>query len=239
MAVRSQCVTSMHRRHGPDRRTLAIGLASAVGGLASAVGGLASAVGGMCVPRVIFAAGPPMILVDQPDALMDVPISIELAGFAPHQPVALTATQIFPSHSRWQARATFTADENGHIAVARQAPASGDYDGVAAMGLVWSAQRVVPATPPISGRLDFAALFDPAGRRRRQWRAVRADGPKTLRRSGRHAERPFAATELSASCSCRPARARIPRFWCSMVAEVASTSTPVPCSRRTAMRRST
>ena len=89
-----------------------------------------------------------MILVDQPDALMDVPISIELAGFAPHQPVALTATQIFPSHSRWQARATFTADENGHIAVARQAPASGDYEGVAAMGLVWSAQRVVPATPP-------------------------------------------------------------------------------------------
>ena len=81
------------------------------------------------------------------NALMDVPISIELAGFAPHQPVALTATQIFPSHSRWQARATFTADENGHIAVARQAPASGDYEGVAAMGLVWSAQRVVPATP--------------------------------------------------------------------------------------------
>jgi dienelactone hydrolase len=132
----------MHRRRGPDRLTLAIGLASAVGGLASAVGG-------MCVPRVTFAAGLPMIFVDQPDALMDVPISIELAGFAPHQPVALTATQIFPSHSRWQARATFTADENGHIAVARQAPASGDYDGVAAMGLVWSAQRVVPATPPI------------------------------------------------------------------------------------------
>jgi hypothetical protein len=81
-----------------------------------------------------------MILVDQPDALMDVPISIELSGFAPSQPVTLTTTQIFPSHSRWQARATFTVDENGRVSVARQAPASGDYEGVAAMGLLWSAR---------------------------------------------------------------------------------------------------
>jgi hypothetical protein len=90
-----------------------------------------------------------MILVDQPDALMDVPISIELSGFAPSQPVTLTTTQIFPSHSRWQARAAFTVDENGRVSVARQAPASGDYEGVAAMGLLWSAQRVAPPSPPI------------------------------------------------------------------------------------------
>jgi hypothetical protein len=46
-----------------------------------------------------------MIVVDQPDALMDVPVAIELREFTPHQAVTVTATQIFPSHSRWQAHA--------------------------------------------------------------------------------------------------------------------------------------
>jgi hypothetical protein len=48
-----------------------------------------------------------MIVVDQPDALMDVPVAVELKEFTPHQAVTVTATQIFPSNSRWQAHATF------------------------------------------------------------------------------------------------------------------------------------
>src|SRR5882724_11338149 len=55
----------------------------------------------------------PMIVVDQPDALMDVPVAIELREFT-----------------------------------ARQAPISGSYEGVAAMGLIWSAERVSPPSPP-------------------------------------------------------------------------------------------
>jgi hypothetical protein len=91
----------------------------------------------------------PMIVVDQLDGLMDVPIAIELRGFAPRQAIALTATQIFPSHSRWQARATFMSDDAGDVGVARQAPILGSYDGVAAMGLIWAAERVSPPSPPI------------------------------------------------------------------------------------------
>ena len=76
-----------------------------------------------------------MIVVDQPDALMDVPVAVELKEFTPRQAVTVTATQMFPSHSRWQAHATFMADESGAAGIARQAPISGSYEGAAAMGL--------------------------------------------------------------------------------------------------------
>ncbi len=89
-----------------------------------------------------------MIVVDQPDALMDVPIAIELREFTPRRAVTVTATQIFPSNSRWQAHATFMTDESGAVGIARQAPISGSYEGVAAMGLIWSAERVSPPSPP-------------------------------------------------------------------------------------------
>jgi hypothetical protein len=52
-----------------------------------------------------------MIVVDQPAALLDVPVAIELNGFAPRQPVTLTATQIYPIHSCLQAHATFMTDD--------------------------------------------------------------------------------------------------------------------------------
>jgi dienelactone hydrolase len=89
-----------------------------------------------------------MIVVDQPDALMDVPVAIELKEFTPRQAVTVTATQIFPSNSRWQAHATFMTDESGAVGIARQASISGSYEGAAAMGLIWSAERVSPSSPP-------------------------------------------------------------------------------------------
>jgi dienelactone hydrolase len=112
-------------------------------------------VGAIAAAATICAADPgmsersPMIVVDEVDALMDVPVVIELKGFAPRQAVTLTATQIFPSHSRWQAQATFMTDEEGNLNLARQAPLSGSYEGVAAMGLIWSAERIVPPSPPV------------------------------------------------------------------------------------------
>jgi dienelactone hydrolase len=75
---------------------------------------------------------------------MDVPLSIELLGFPPNQPVTVTAIQYYQTGSRWLAQATFLADNNGHIDTGRQAPISGDYEGVAEMGLIWSAQLVAP-----------------------------------------------------------------------------------------------
>src|SRR5207253_8918354 len=70
----------------------------------------------------------------------DVVVAIELRGFPARQPITITATQTYPNMSRWQGRATFTSDDDGRVYVARQAPISGTYDGVSAMGLIWSAE---------------------------------------------------------------------------------------------------
>jgi dienelactone hydrolase len=84
----------------------------------------------------------PVIVVDQPAALIDVPIKIELRGFPAGQPVTVTATIKFADASQWQSRGTFTTDAGGRVDLTRQAPISGTYESVAAMGLIWSAERL-------------------------------------------------------------------------------------------------
>ena len=88
----------------------------------------------------------PMIVVDQPDALIDQSIVIALRGFTPCRPVSMTATQTYAEALRWQSRATFVSDNNGQVHVTRQAPVSGTYEGIAPMGLFWSMDRV-PSEP--------------------------------------------------------------------------------------------
>src|SRR5436305_6881731 len=101
-------------------------------------------------PRARPALASPTIVVDQPVALIDAAIAIELRGFPARQRVTITAIQTFPSMSRWQARAAFVSDDDGCVYVTRQAPVSGTYDGVSAMGLIWSAERLPgeAKTPP-------------------------------------------------------------------------------------------
>jgi dienelactone hydrolase len=129
----------------------------------------------------------PMILVDHSDALMDVPLAIELKGFARHQAVTLTATQIFPSHSRWRAEASFMTDGEGNLGVAAQAPVSGSYQGAAAMGLIWSAERVSPPRPPFPGDWVLQPSFihlqavGPDGRRAELTITRRTAGPGVTR----------------------------------------------------------
>ena len=96
------------------------------------------------------AMASPVIVVDQPAPLFDTTVAIEVRGFPARQPVTITAIQTYPNMSRWQGRATFMSDDDGCVYVARQAPISGTYDGVSAMGLIWSAE-LLPGqtrTPP-------------------------------------------------------------------------------------------
>jgi dienelactone hydrolase len=79
-----------------------------------------------------------MIVVDQPDALIDQPIAIALRGFTPRRPVSVTATLTYAEATRWQSRATFISDDDGEVDVTRRAAVSGSYEGVAPMGLFWS-----------------------------------------------------------------------------------------------------
>lgn len=111
--------------------------------------GTAALAAATCGPLVHSALASPVIVIDQPVALIDAAVAIELRGFAPRQPVTIMALQTFPS-TRWRATATFMSDDEGCVYVARQAPVSGTYDGVSAMGLIWSAERLPGevSTPP-------------------------------------------------------------------------------------------
>jgi dienelactone hydrolase len=103
-----------------------------------------------CGPHMSAALASPMIVVDQPVPLIDATVAIELRGFPPREPVTVTALQTFP-RTRWRATATFMSDDDGCVYIARQAPVSGTYDGVSAMGLIWSAERLPgeAQTPPV------------------------------------------------------------------------------------------
>jgi dienelactone hydrolase len=129
-----------------------------------------------------------MILVDQPDALIDQPIAIALRGFTPRQPVSVTATLTYAEAIRWQSRATFISDDDGEVDVSRQAPVSGTYQGVAPMGLFWSMERVagepraVPRAAimqPLPIRLEAEGAH---GRRAGITIARRVAGPGVTRR---------------------------------------------------------
>jgi dienelactone hydrolase len=92
---------------------------------------------------------PATIIVDQQIAPIDSTVAIELRGLPPRRPVILTATETFPSGSRWQSRARFISDDSGRIDVTCQAPVSGSYDGVSPMGLFWSMERLPGEALPI------------------------------------------------------------------------------------------
>ena len=52
--------------------------------------GTGALVAAACGPHIRPALASPMIVVDQPDALVDAAIAIELRGFPPRQPVTVT-----------------------------------------------------------------------------------------------------------------------------------------------------
>ena len=84
----------------------------------------------------------PRIVVDQRVALYDAPLSIALEGFAPRTRVTVTATFQVAEATPWRSWAAFIADDGGRVAVTRQAPVAGTWEGVSPMGFFWSATPV-------------------------------------------------------------------------------------------------
>jgi hypothetical protein len=124
-----------------------------------------------------------MIVVDQPDALIDQLIVISLRGFAPLQPVSVTATQTYADATRWQSRATFISNDNGQVHLARQPPVSGAYEGVVPMGLFWSMERLASEARPLP---RDAVVLHPQARR-----GVRSNSSGRTGRWARGRERLF------------------------------------------------
>jgi dienelactone hydrolase len=70
--------------------------------------------------------------------LLDEPVRIRVRGAAPGQAVTIHAALRDAAGRDWTSGATFVVDASGAVDVAQQAPTSGSYDGVDAMGLCWS-----------------------------------------------------------------------------------------------------
>jgi dienelactone hydrolase len=72
-----------------------------------------------------------------PDALLDAPFALRIEGLEPGAPIRVS---VRAESLKAQAVAEFIADGAGSVDVAAHAPYAGDYEGVDAAGLLWSAR---------------------------------------------------------------------------------------------------
>jgi len=81
--------------------------------------------------KITLTATPATVLVDRP-------VSIQVSGLKPSEPITLDASMESFQGTIWRSSAAFVADSNGVVNVMRTAPRYGSYSGVHAMGLIWS-----------------------------------------------------------------------------------------------------
>ncbi|MSQ37243.1 MAG: hypothetical protein EXR61_02875 [Chloroflexi bacterium] len=82
---------------------------------------------------------PPLHLDVSPAfGLVDVPLRIHGSGVGPKGIVRVSARLLGDDGATWSSEATFSADLDGNLDLAAQAPVAGSYEGVESMGLVWS-----------------------------------------------------------------------------------------------------
>lgn len=104
----------------------------------------------MASPTDCSARSDPRIEVDCPDAGIDVPLRIVLAGFAADRLVTVTATWPFLNGTTWQSCARFVTDASGRVDISTSAPESGSYSEVSAMGLFWSMTQHCGEPAPVA-----------------------------------------------------------------------------------------
>ncbi|GAA0928873.1 acyl-CoA thioesterase/bile acid-CoA:amino acid N-acyltransferase family protein [Virgisporangium aurantiacum] len=72
------------------------------------------------------------------DPNLDTALRIRVVGLPPGERVTVRAAQRDLRGARWRSTTAFTADRDGTVDLARDAPVEGSYDGVDPMGLIWS-----------------------------------------------------------------------------------------------------
>ena len=99
---------------------------------------------------VVFVAGcggsgtraaPALIRVTPASGLYDASRSIVVSHLAPGEVVSISASTPRPS-GLWSASATYKANGAGVVDLTHDAPQSGSYRGVSAMGLFWSEHHI-------------------------------------------------------------------------------------------------
>jgi dienelactone hydrolase len=74
---------------------------------------------------------PPRVSVDEVAV-------IKASGLEPNERATIRARLLDGAEQAWASKAEFVADEHGVVDVSKQAPASGSYKSISAMGLIWS-----------------------------------------------------------------------------------------------------
>jgi dienelactone hydrolase len=110
-------------------------------------------VAGLAVALAIVAAGcggegGPEVSVEPNTSAPDEPLRIAVRELEPRTLATLRLASTDAAGVRWSAAATFRVGTDGTVDVRRTAPMSGSYEGVAAMGLVWSMQPTRFAQTP-------------------------------------------------------------------------------------------
>jgi dienelactone hydrolase/RimJ/RimL family protein N-acetyltransferase len=89
----------------------------------------------------------PKIEVSKQYALIDERIEISISNLAAQETITLEALCRDKDNNTWTSHATFEADSNGIVTLAKQAPISGTYSGIDPMGLFWSMASPNKETP--------------------------------------------------------------------------------------------
>src|SRR5262245_19213176 len=89
-------------------------------------------------------AGSLRVEVSPTRAPVDEPVAIHIGGAEPGEMVTVRAEMLDHLSRRWSSHAAFNADSRGQIDLGQDAPVSGTYDGVDAMGLFWSMRTTEP-----------------------------------------------------------------------------------------------
>ncbi|MGJ5820899.1 acyl-CoA thioesterase/bile acid-CoA:amino acid N-acyltransferase family protein [Paludibaculum fermentans] len=116
-----------------------------------------------CANRNLLGAGhePQARFVLSPNpALMDERVTIQVAGLPPDREVVIRARSKDQSDCWWSSSARFRTRQDGSIDVSAQAPVSGSYRGVDAMGLFWSMEPDRSKRPPVAF-FSVVDLFKP------------------------------------------------------------------------------
>jgi fermentation-respiration switch protein FrsA (DUF1100 family) len=100
-----------------------------------------------------------VLSVTPEDALIDVARRISVSALSPGEEVVLRTRTVRGTDVVWRSAATFHADARGEIDLQRDAPVSGSYAGVSAMGLVWSQAPEQPGAPRDVFAAEPAALL--------------------------------------------------------------------------------
>lgn len=91
----------------------------------------------------------PHILITPAQPLLAEQIEILISNLTPKEQVTIVANS-----SEWESHATFLADSNGVVNLAKQAPLLGSYSGIDPMGLFWSMTQTNKNTTTIDPTLQ-------------------------------------------------------------------------------------